>query len=76
MATNIIHNTNNNQPITIKPGLEIIMQDGTKFIISEITGSSFKRKIILKPTNNKQVRRETTISRLKQLVNLNMITIL
>lgn len=64
------------EPITIKQGLKVKMQDGTEFTISEITGSGFKRKVILKPVNNKQIRRETAISRLMQLINLNVITVM
>jgi len=56
-------------------GQEIIMNDGSRFIVTNITNKHHDLIISLKPISNNRIRYSTYWSRLKELLTLNMLTI-
>jgi hypothetical protein len=70
--------TNNTQEINIQVGQTIIMNDGSKFIVTAVkpTPKNTELNITLKPVSKIQNRYNTTWSKLKKLLQINMITIM
>ena len=69
---------NNIQEINIKVGTTIVMNDGSRFIVTNIkpTPKGKDLNITIKPITQAKNRYNTTWSKLKKLLQINMITIM